>query len=287
MSVPPGAVLAGLAAAMCFATNSVFQHHGVNRAAAGRVMRGQLLARVAARPVWLLGSAAGLVAVGLQALALAWGPVSVVQPLLVTALLFALPATVLVRGRRPAPAEWVWACVLIVGLVLFLASAHPESAAPGRVRSTGLLVATLALGVLGGLVVGMALWARTRYRAVLLGAASGVGYGLAGALGRYCLVQLQSGPRLVLTDWPLWALLAVVVLSVVVEQVAFRAGPLAASLPPITVLEPLVAVFLGVTTLDESVGLSLGALVGEGAGGITLLVALMFLARHASRAPSR
>lgn len=281
MGVQPVAVVAAVMAAMCFATNSVCQHHDVNRAAAGRGMRARLLVRLASRPVWLFGSAAGLTAVLLQALALMWGPVSVVEPVLVTALLFALPATALVRRRRPAPAEWGWALAVLAGLVWFLLAAAPTSAGPGRVRGTVLLVATLMLILLAGVLVALAR-RRARYRAALLGAGSGVGYGIASALGKYCLLKLSSGPMAVLADWPIWALPVVAVSSVVLAQTAFHAGPLAASLPPLTVLQPLVAVLLGVLALAETLAHTASAITGELLGGSLLIVATLALARRTS-----
>ena len=244
-------------------------------------MRARLLVRLASRPVWLFGSTAGLTAVLLQGLALLWGPVSVVEPVLVTALLFALPATALVRRRRPAPAEWGWALAVLAGLVWFLLSAHPSSAGPGLLHGSVLLVTTVVLILLGGALVVVARQ-RRRYRAALLGAASGVGYGIASALGKYCLLQLQSGPQTVLADWPIWVLPVVAISSVVLTQTAFRAGPLAASLPPLTVLQPLIAVLLGVTALAETLAHSASAIIGELLGGALLVVATLALARRTS-----
>lgn len=281
MGVQALTVLVGLASAVCFATNSVCQHHDVNRTMAGRGMRLRAIVHLASQPVWLFGSAAGLTAVVLQGVALTVGPVSLVEPLLVNALVFALPATALVRRRRPEAAEWAWAAAVLAGLVLFLVSANPTSIGPGRVRGTVMVVATLVLVVL---VVVLATLARRRrrYRAALLGAASGVGYGIAGALGKYCLLQLQSGPLYVLAHWPVWALPVVAVSSVVITQTAFRAGPLAASLPPLTVLQPLVAVLLGVIALGETVSYSVSAVAGELLGGALLVAATIGLARHTS-----
>ena len=281
MGIQALTVLLALASAVCFATNSVCQHHDINRTMVGRGMRLRTAVHLVSQPVWLFGSAAGLTAVLLQALALTVGPVSLVEPLLVNALVFALPATALVRRRRPQAVEWAWAVAVLAGLVLFLVAANPTSIGPGRVRELIMVIATLMLTVL---IVVLAVLARRRprYRAALLGAASGIGYGIAGALGKYCLLQLQSGPLYVLAHWPVWALPVVAVSSVVITQTAFRAGPLAASLPPLTVLQPLVAVFLGVAALGETVSYSISAVTTEIFGGALLVAATIGLARHTS-----
>lgn len=272
------AVGTALGAAVGFAVNTSCQHHGVTGTRASADPR--WWTRLATRPVWLLGSAAGLVAVALQATALATGPVTIVQPVLTTELIFALSATAVLQRRRPARAEWGWAGVLLGALALFLLAAHPESGQQPKTDHAVMLATTLAGILLAVGLAGLAVRSGTRYRAALLGAATGVGFGITSVLGKYCLLQLRYGPLHVLSDWPVWTLLTVALASVAVEQTAFHAGPLAASLPPLIVLEPLVAVAAGVLALSETLSTSPGALLVEAISGLVLLVAAVQLARH-------
>lgn len=272
------AIGVGLGAAIGFAINTSLQHHGASQAHTFRGAR--WWARLLTRPVWLAGSTAGLLAVVLQALALALGPVSIVQPILTTALVFALPATALLQQRRPARAEWGWAGLLLSALTVFLLAAAPEAGTQRGISHTSLLVTTLAGLLLAAALAGLAVGPATRYRPVLLGAATGVGFGITSILGKYCLLQLGAGPLSVLTDWPVWVLLAIALGSVAVEQAAFRAGPLAASLPPLIVLDPLVATIGGVAALNETLSYAPVALVAETLTGLGLLLAATQLARH-------
>lgn len=61
----------------------------------------------------------------LQVVALASGPLILVQPLLAAGLLFALPVSVLLDSRRPSLIEWSWAALLVGGLAVFLITASP------------------------------------------------------------------------------------------------------------------------------------------------------------------
>ena len=103
------AVGGALGSALCFAVSSVLQQRGASRAPKGSGLHLGLLVTLMGRPMWLAGLLAAVGTVALQALALASGPLALVQPLLVSAVLFALPASVLLEKRRPSLVEWAWA----------------------------------------------------------------------------------------------------------------------------------------------------------------------------------
>ncbi len=74
---------------------------------------------------------------------------------------------------------------------------------------------------------------------------------MAAALTSYVTDLFEHGPLDVLTSWQAWALVAAGIAGVYLQQKAFQAGSLAASLPAVTIAEPLAAAFVGVTVLDE------------------------------------
>jgi hypothetical protein len=280
------AAATALGASVCFAAGNACQHYDVDRCrGTGRIRLG-VLARVAARPVWWLGSAIGLAGVLLQVLALAWGSLVVVQPLLVSSLLFALPAAALLRQRRVSLADCGWALLLVASLGAFLVVAHPGGrTGPMHVGRLG-----IAVGVLGALcllVVVLAATGHLRHRAAWWGAAAGAGLGVSSALGKYCLLLLPLGVLGVVRGWPLWVLLGTVAASVLLTQTAFQAGPLSASLPPLTLLDPVAAVCLGVVGLSESVATSPAAIAGQGIAGIAMAVAVAQLARRTAPPAAR
>jgi len=124
------AVLLALAGACAFAVSTVVQHRTATDTAASG---GRWLVRLARRPAWLAGEAAGVVGVLLHAGALRSGPVVLVQPLLAGGLVLSLALGAwLDRGRpgRPGRGAWFGALAVAVGLTVFLLTARPTAQAP-------------------------------------------------------------------------------------------------------------------------------------------------------------
>lgn len=269
------AVVLALAAAVCFAANGVFQHY----AATGTPEAAASWKRMLLRPAWWGGGAAGVAGIGLQVLALGWGPVVLVQPVLATSVLFALPASLLIHRRKPSPAECGWGLLLTSALAVFLLAASPSAAESGQVNATALLTNTLVLVAIGAAAVAWALRRTGRGRAMVLGGAAGAGYGLASVLGKECLrVFAVFGPAPVVVSWPFWGLLLTIGTSVVLSQAAFRSGPLSASLPPLAILDPLVGVVHGMASFSESLSPSPAAVVGQLVAGLAMAAAVGRLA---------
>ena len=200
------AVGGALASALSFAISSVLQHRGAAQAPEGSGLHLGLLARLMARPLWLLGMLAAAGTVIFQVVALASGPLVLVQPLLSTGLLFALPVSVLLERRRPSRVEWAWAVLLVVGLAVFLLAASP-GAGPPLPDDTRLVMIAVAGAALGVTAVGVGYGPGRRHRAALLGFAAGIGYGLSAALMKYSVALSQDGAEALLTSWPGYTLL--------------------------------------------------------------------------------
>lgn len=276
------AVAGALGSAMCFATSSVLQQHGAARAPRGSGLHLDLLLHLLRRPVWIAGIVAALGTLALQALALSAGQLVVVQPLLVAGLLFALPLSVLLDGRRPSLHEWGWALALVVGLVTFLASARPQ---PGpqlpdddRLWQYGVVVFAVAVVIafLGSTLGG-------GHRALLLGTASGLIFGIAAALTKYCCALAgREGVGWLVSSWPAYALVVVGAVGILLNQAAYQAGPLCGALPAIAIFEPLTAVLFGVGTFGERLATGPLSLLGQLAGFTLMAVAIIRLARLAA-----
>ena len=240
-----------LLAALLYAAASVLQHRAAVAAPREQSLKVGLLGHLAHNPWWVAGVAAdggGYVA---QFLALGHGPLVIVQPLLVSGLLFALPLGAALSHRRITTRELWAAAAVVVGLAALLVAAYPEqgqSDATGRAWAA-LLLATLVPAAL--LVVG-ALRVPT-LKPVLLATSAGVLYGLTAALTKVTAHQLGNGITHALTGWQLYVLIAVGVVGMVLTQSAFQAGPLKASLPALTVADPMVSVLIGITAFHEHV----------------------------------
>ena len=251
----------------------------------------RLLRALARRPLWWAGAVADVVGYVAQAAALGLGSLLLVQPLLVTSLLFALPLGARWAGRRLSRADVVWAVLLAGALAVFVVSGEPtagvERVALREWVPTGIVLgAVLAACLLGAwLVTGGA--RRGAVRAVLLAVATGVLYGLGSALTKSVVGLVGGGLGAIvialLTHWETYGLVITLGVGTLLQQAAFHAGALGASLPAVTVAEPVVAVGVGVGVLHEQLHTAgaQGALI---LGLVAVMVAAtVALARSAAR----
>lgn len=217
----------------------------------------------------------------LQAVALAFGELAVIQPLMLLGLLFALPISVLLEKCKPSAREWGWAAVLVVGLSLFLAAARPT---PGPPLADDMLMWELGAGalvVVAGLVAVAYAFGR-RHRAALLGLATGIAYGVAAALMKYSYGLAEQGIGTLLTSWPGYALLVVGAGGIMLNQAAYHSGPLAGALPPLAIADPVVATLFGVVAFDEVLRTSAPAVAVQVLGFVVVATAIIRLAAYAA-----
>src|SRR5579875_4180072 len=270
-------VAIALASALAAATSSILQHHSARRAPDGRTHR--LLGHLLTRPAWVAGLVAAAIGLVLHVLALAHGQLAVVQPLLISGVLFALPISALLEGRRPSGREWLLAAVVVAGLALFLISARPS---PGRVELDADVLAwstVIGMGVVGILALVALRWAKA-HKCGLLGTAAGVGYGVVAALLKQATAIFHIGLVTLLTDWELYTLIAAGGVALVLTQLAYRAGPLAKSMPALTVTDPAASVVLGVLIFQERLAHDPVAILLQVLGFLAMCAAAAQLARR-------
>jgi drug/metabolite transporter (DMT)-like permease len=245
-----GVVGAALGSALAAATSTVLQHRSARTAPEATAADHRLLGHLLTRPMWLAGLLAAAAGLVLHALALSGGRLALVQPVLVSGLLFALPLSVILEGRRLSAAAVLWALVLVIGLAGFLLAGRPSA---GRVSADTdvLAVATLAGCVL---VAGIAAAGRVldeRYKGAVLAMAAGIGYGVVAALLKQATSLVGGGWLRLLTGWPVYALVVVGAASIALTQLAYRAGSLAMSLPTLTITDPASSVAVGALVFHE------------------------------------
>ncbi|HYJ57682.1 MAG TPA: DMT family transporter [Mycobacterium sp.] len=203
------------------------------------------------RPLWWAGTGSAVAGFVFQALALINGSLLLVQPILVSALLFALPLSARMAHRRVTRGEWGWALLLTAALAVFvvLAKANPgdyeASLSTSAVVAVVCTAAVSACVLVATRIVG---WAR----AVLLAVAVGVLFGVVAVLTKLVMhVLTHEGVAAVLTTPVLYLLVLLGVVAMLLQQSAFHAGSLQTSVPTMLVLEPVIAVLLGAVVLGE------------------------------------
>ncbi|WP_228973001.1 DMT family transporter [Streptomyces sp. DH12] len=267
-----------LLAAVGNAAASVLQRRAAADAGpVGTAARGWWPGGLLRRRAWVLGSVVLGVSGALQALALATGPLAVVQPVMSTELLFTLVLGGVVFRRSPDRRTW-WAFgAMAAGLAAFLALAEPTG---GRstVPAADWLWTGMAVGAAMVVLVAVALRLPSAPRAAVLGTATAMGFSVTAALLKDALGRVQDGVGVLLGTWQLYAAVAVGLTSFVLLQVTFRAGTLVASQPALTMGDALLSVVLGVVLFEERV--TVGARgVFEAVAVVVLVVACVELAR--------
>jgi len=244
-------VAAALASAVFIAIGIVVRQRATMDVPADQGVSTVMLATLLRRRLWWAGTGAAVTGYGFQAVALAFGSLTLVAPLLVSALLFALPLSARLAGRSVTRVEWVWALVLTLALAVFVALART---APGDYHGSegpAVIVAAVALATTVGtlpLAIRLSGWRR----ALLLAIAVGMLFGVLAVLTKIMMNTVTEGHAARLLVSPVTYLLVLVgVTATLLQQSAFHAGSLQASVPAMLVLEPIVAVLLGQVILGE------------------------------------
>ncbi|HWE57957.1 MAG TPA: DMT family transporter [Acidimicrobiales bacterium] len=273
-------VLIALASALAAATSTILQHYSARRAPDGRTHR--LLGHLLTRPAWLAGTAVAVVGLALHVLALAHGQLAVVQPVLISGVLFALPLSAVLEGRRPSAREWLLALILVVGLALFLLAGRPGPAEVKLDADELAWASAIGAAVVGVLTLIGVRWPRG-HRPAILGVAAGTGYGVVAALIKQSdWVYNHGGLTHLVTDWPLYALIIMGACALGLTQMAYRAGPLAQSMPALTVADPAASVVLGVIAFHERLANDGLAIALQVIGFVIMALAAAQLARRAA-----
>lgn len=244
------AIVFALFSAFLFAAGWVAQQRVASSITADGTKDPRFLKSLMKQPLWWAGSLGDTLGYVMQAVALAFGALLLVQPLIVTSLLFALPLGAWWAGQRLPARDWIWATALAVSLAVFVIFGSPTAGIDRAAWREWRVVAIVVLGVVVVCVL-VAARIKSNLRALLLGVAVGLLFGATAALTKSVVSLLDEGIGVVLSSWETYALAVAIIGGTYLQQVAFQAATLSSSLPAATVLEPVMAVVIGVTVLHE------------------------------------
>jgi drug/metabolite transporter (DMT)-like permease len=244
------AILFALAAAFSNGLNMVTQHIA-SISDPGHSKGWRFVRYLASNPLWLFGWVALAGSFIFQALALHNGQMSVVQPLLVTELVFALVLRRFWIRQQIRDVTWWAAAVTCGSLALFVAVSEPTGG-NAQPTSSAWIGATAAAG---GAAVVLAFIGRTGSpvrRAAALGAATAILWALVATFIKAMTDTLtQFGIVGMFTHWPVYALIVVSIVAEILDQTALHVGPLSISQPFIVIVDPIVSIVLSVWIFAE------------------------------------
>lgn len=273
-----------VAAALTVGIGDVIQQRSAQQVTDEPVGTLALFRRLLRDRQWWTGSLVAGAGFGFQAAALGFGSVVLVQALLVTSLLFALLISARVNHRRITAWQALWAVLLAAAVAIVVTVGDPQEGTPrGSVH-----IWTIVALVMGPALILCVIGARMfpgAVAALLLGLMSGSLWGLFSVLTKGVVDQLDHGIPALLRTPELYVWVVVAIAATAWEQSAFRAGPLTASLPAVTVAEPVVGSVLGVTVLGETLRTNDVGLVALGVSVAVMAAATVALAHSQAAAP--
>ena len=243
-------ILFALGAAFSNALNMITQHVA-SISDPGHTKGWRFVRYLASNPLWLFGWVALGGSFVFQALALHNGQMSVVQPLLVTELVFALVLRRLWIRQQIRDITWWAAAVTCGSLALFVAVSEPTGG-HAQPTSSAWIGATIATGGTAAILTLVGMRGSPVRRAAALGAATAILWALVATFIKAMTDTLtQFGPIGMFTHWPVYALIVVSILAELLDQTALHVGPLSISQPCIVLVDPMVSIVLSVWIFGE------------------------------------
>ena len=249
------AVALAVIASFFTATSSVCQRIGASTAPTGEKFTLKLLLYLVRNPMWLAGVGSLLLGFVFQVIALHFGGLALVQPIFASELLFVFGYMALIGHTRLQKTDWMAAVAMAAGLSVFLFTAAPSG---GRVHPPATLWWLAGISALGlAAVVTVAAYVPLRRgahpsparKAATIAVATGISWGFVAAVIKEMSTHKTLGSAL--SSWTPYVLVGVGALSMLLAAHALQAGPLAASQPGFTIVDPLVASLLGVFLFAE------------------------------------
>jgi drug/metabolite transporter (DMT)-like permease len=246
-------VCLGLLGAAFLGGGFVIQQREAAHSDPGSGLSLRLLGQLMHRRIWWVGVASMVVGYVLAGWSLGSGNLVLVEPLIAANMLFALPIAAMWCRKRPSWRSMVAAFALAGGVSGFVLAARPNGGRSVSIPANTWAAAGMAAAIVVAAMTVMALRRRGNRRAGWLGAATGIVYGMQDSLTRRVYGGIAHSAVDLLTSWPIWVLVGVGFLGVLLAQIAFDCAPLSASLPAISVLEPMTGIALGILVFHSHI----------------------------------
>ena len=247
------AVLVAIAASVAFGASDVFEQRGTHTVPERGTLDFRLFLDLISSRLWRAGIVFDISASALQAVALHFGPLSLVQPILVCDLLFAALISVAWARRRPDRVLAAGVVCCTGGLALFQAAARPQG---GTATVSPTILLPLGVG-LAAVIAFIPLAARLSPRTGLPLAtafACGAVFGVTAFLLKEITQTIGHGFGHPAQQWPLYAFIVLEPVGFLLNQNAFQESAIIAPVLAIrTVVNPLVAIGIGLVWLDERI----------------------------------
>jgi hypothetical protein len=283
------AVVAAVVSALFLGIASVADQRSTKRVQTRSAGSPRIFADLVRQPLWLAAILANVVGFVLQVVALSFGSLALVQPLLVGDLVWAVLISWYLRKRnnvqRPggARADRIMFCgvgATTLGVAGFLAIGQPSGGSSHATFGTlPQLVIGLVIIVGGCLLLGSK---KPDVQPLALAAACGVCYGVAAFSIKLVTAEVGHGPGELFSNWPIYILLVVGPGGFLLNQDAFQEGTFLAPVQAIiTSADPVISIALGILWLNVLVKNSPAAIAGQILSLLIMVAGIVVTAQHA------
>ena len=272
------AVIFALLSAALDALGAVFQRRATGQVEARHLFRAHIIRMVLRHKLWLTG--VGLNVVGFFALAIALhsGSLVLVQPLLITDILFLFLFIHFGLKQRFGWREVIAASMLVAGLSVLLVVARPRGGTVRAELGPWLIAFLVVAGLIIAGAIGMRRATYVPLRAAIGGVTAGLHYTFMSAFAKLVIEQLQYGFWHEFLNWPLYGLIIVGVTSALSMQSMYGSGPLTITQPALEITEAVAGISTGVLLFGDFVNHSAGDLAIESAAGLVAAGGIVLLA---------
>jgi drug/metabolite transporter (DMT)-like permease len=247
----PMVFILALGASLANALTSVFQRMGVESAPAQTTLKLSLMTYAIRRGVWLLGFALMVVSFVLQAVALHFGRLSEVQPILTLELVFLVVVLSVWFGFSVGRREWLGSLAAVGGLAGFLYCAHPED---GNLSPSfwSWVIAGVACSAGIAVAIVLALRGPRWWRAAMFGTAGAISFAFTAACTKVVSNFAAADWASLYRHGQTYALIVFGALAVFLSQNAFHAGPIVASQSTLVMVDPLASILIGIGLFGDN-----------------------------------
>lgn len=248
-------ILIAIASSALFGTGVALQQRPARNVPENYAGRFGLLARLAQRPLWLLGISAEFAGFALQVVALGHGSLVVVQPIITVSLLFTIALAGTWSRSTVTRRDWAAVLAVVAGLSVFLILAQPSEHSRGQASAKVWTIMAVAVVVAVAVMMAAGFHSGGRRRAAMFGLAAGVGDAVMAVLTKAFAHDLEPGLLHALRSWTPYALCGVGIVALLLSQTAYQVGRPTISLPLITVTDPILSSALGIAIFGEVIHL--------------------------------
>jgi hypothetical protein len=275
------AVFAAIGSALGFAVSSSLQHQAAGSVPTfepGRPLR--FLWHLTLQPLWLVGQALATCSFALHAWALHLGALAVVQPIVVSGMVFAVPLRAAMNHRAQSAGEIRAVTLTAVALSVFLIASNPDVGDDDAKQKVVAIITAAGIVVAATCTYVASRMSAPRHKALFMGITAGTLFGVVAGLVKLSIGEFSDGGLSgTATSWATWTLLLLGAWGVSTNLRAYQVADLSASLPVLSIVNVGVALFTGLVAFHEIPAHTPLALIVQLAAFVAIIVGLRTLAR--------